>query len=163
MTARRILFLDIDGVLNSAAYLKQNPGCFDRSGHEAWHMIDEAAVARLNRVLDATDADVVLSSTWRLLNALADVRGWLKRRGFTGKLIGKTPDIGKSPGGVLVLSPERGHEIQAWLNDQDDVVSFVIVDDNSDMAHLKPRLVQTTWAEGLLDVHVDRLIALLER
>jgi hypothetical protein len=56
---------------------------------------------------------------------------------------------------------ERGHEIQAWLSRHREVTEFAIVDDNSDMAHLRDRLVLTSWATGMLDEHADRLVAML--
>ena len=52
---------------------------------------------------------------------------------------------------------QRGTEIQAWLDAWrgEPVESFVILDDEGDMAHLLPRLVQTGWSTGLLHEHVQ--------
>lgn len=59
----------------------------------------------------------------------------------------------------------RGHEIQDWLRHRaerrDDVEAFVIIDDDSDMDHLLPKLVKTTCATGLLDEHVEAAARLL--
>jgi hypothetical protein len=41
------------------------------------------------------------------------------------------------------------------------VERFVILDKEADMGDLSPRLVKTTWNDGLLDEHVDRAIAML--
>jgi HAD domain in Swiss Army Knife RNA repair proteins len=52
----------------------------------------------------------------------------------------------------------RGIAIQAWLDERyerfGDVSRFVILDDNADMAHLIPHLVQSTLDVGLTLDHV---------
>ena len=52
--AMKLIFLDVDGVLNSAEWLETNQG-----------EIDPAKVRLLKQMIDATGAKVVLSSTWR--------------------------------------------------------------------------------------------------
>lgn len=166
------IFLDVDGVLNSAEMLMRIPGSFDRSD---WvHMLDQAPCDRLERVLVATGAKIVLSSSWRHHWNAARMTVLLQRRGV------KSADvIDVTPNSVLVNNCRRpknrcienlssgggfgvrGHEIQRWLTLHPEVARFAIVDDDSDMAHLSDRLVLTTWAEGMLDEHADRLIELL--
>ncbi len=150
----KVIFLDVDGVLNSLEFLAPiQQGARRLEDHE-W--FDPAAVARLNRIVEATGADCVLSSTWRILHRMPDMRGFLKGAGFTGRLIDKTPGGGG----------QRGPQIQQWLDDtaaigRHEVESFVILDDDSDMAHLLPHLVQTSFGDGLQDEHVERAIAML--
>lgn len=111
--------------------------------------IDPIAAARLERVLVQTNAVLVLSSTWRLINTLEQVTDFLQRRGVPSvKFIGKTP----------TLSGYRGKEIQAWLKDHPEVTRFAIVDDDSDMDPFMDRLVKTRWDTGLLDEHVEELV-----
>lgn len=55
----------------------------------------------------------------------------------------------------------RGAEIAAWLAEQADVESFVILDDDSDMGHLAHRLVETDCVIGLTQEDADRAIAIL--
>ena len=52
-----VIFLDIDGVLNSAAYDRERT---DKDGN-----IDVSRLALLKRIVDAADAQIVLSSSWR--------------------------------------------------------------------------------------------------
>lgn len=67
-----VLFLDIDGVLNSADWMRRRgPGL--RSGCHP-DMLDPDACKRLHRVLCATGCDVVLSSAWRYSVRAATVR-----------------------------------------------------------------------------------------
>lgn len=156
----RIIFLDFDGVLNSHAWFVQ--------GGRSMHDVDPACVRRINTITERTGAHVVVSSTWRLGRTLDELRSILAKHGYNGKVIGVTPDLsGRTTG--LHVAVERGHEIQKWMDDRarEDarfgvVESFVIIDDDSDMAHLKPRLVQTTFATGITDLQVERAIALLK-
>lgn len=152
----RILFLDIDGVLNSHAYWRST----GRQLH--LHDLDRKAVTRLNAVLDRTGAMVVVSSTWRLHHSRVELQEMLTRYGFTGTVLGTTTK----------KHAKRGLQIQEWLDNpryahKDSphyVESFAIVDDDSDMEHLLPHLVQTHMQGddgGLQDKHVEQLVSML--
>lgn len=156
----KIIFLDIDGVLNSWAFWERKPipeGAYNHNDLPAMAdaMLDVEAVVRLNTLIERTGAVVVVSSTWRRLYGRTQLQEVLGLAGFKGIVIDKTPCLG----GL------RGHEIQDWLNyrakRRADVEAFVIIDDDSDMAHLMPNLVQTTCATGLLDEHVEAAAKLL--
>ena len=167
-----VIFLDVDGVLNSSAYMIANPGSFDRA---SWiTMLDPIACGRLERVLVATGAQIVLSSTWRKRFNARQMQGMLRRRGAPSAEV-----IDVTPNGVLVNNCQRapnkcvepgvfsdrygvrGHEIQRWLTLHPEVMNFAIIDDDSDMVHLMQRLVHTSWLTGMLDEHVDGLIEML--
>jgi len=155
-----LLFLDIDGVLNSAAWLyaSDRPEGMEFLGNEHLMVSNPAAVARLNLILSKSGAEVVISSSWRHGFDPGRMQDILDRAGFSGKVIGATPTW-MGNGNV------RGDEIQAWLDDNGGRGKatenygwpdpFVILDDDADMAHLLPKLVHTTWAHGLLDEHVE--------
>lgn len=137
-----VLFLDIDGVLNVV-------------GH-AGPARSAEAVKQLQRVIDSTKCDIVLSSTWRLFqggfkSAEAAVR---ERLGYTGpSFIGATPDLKGQP---------RGLEIAAWLAQQPVPPStWAVVDDDDDMDFVRHRFVQTNPRIGLDEVATLRLIRLL--
>lgn len=164
----KIIFLDIDGVLNCwsclSAYIEEN--------HDN-DCIATEHVAHLNAIVKRTGAKVVISSTWRILMHMEDIKEHLDWAGFQGEVIGKTPRLGR----------DRGHEIQAWLDfhsdkptrfqrlvravkrffgwDDDTIESFVILDDDSDMVHLKPYLVKTSMENGLLEEHVEKAVKVL--
>lgn len=147
----RIVFLDFDGVLNSHAFVARRP--IEEHGKHIG--LDPLAIERLNRLLREASAEVVVSSTWRHRRDCAQLQTVLTEKGFVGKVLGKTPRYLKN----------RGEEIQAWLYDAPnygiEVESFVILDDDSDMAHLMDRLIKTTFDDGLLDEHVDRAVTML--
>jgi hypothetical protein len=163
----RVLFLDIDGVLNSHAWFglrgKRMSAGDDQLGRMV-HDLDPRAVARLNIILEQTGAKCVLSSTWRKLRGLELTQQALARRGFAFELSGATPECDVVTPGGLYLGKGRGVEIQAWIDNApgagwrtDDAV-FAIVDDDSDMGPLLPMLVQTSTAYGLTDAEMVRLI-----
>lgn len=148
---QRIIFLDIDGVLNHREYLLNwNSEETGMAGQ-----IDPLAVARVNTIAKEIGAVVVVSSTWR---GHPDTHGHLLARGLDCKIIGDTPELRSNQG----WSVPRGLEIQAWMTANGCTAEeVVILDDDGDMAHLVPRLVQTSFSGGgLLDHHVDKAIQL---
>lgn len=162
-----VIFLDIDGVLNSEAFLRaldvQHQQCTDETlclCYQLENQIDAEAVARLNRLITGAGAKIVISSSWRLLLDPPELQRVLKGHGLCGEIIGETPDGPNDP--ELSCNSdgsrrrvERGREIDAWLRKHPEVTRFVILDDCADMAMHKNRLVQTDCQEGLLDEHVD--------
>ena len=84
---RRVVFLDIDGVL---APIRR----WDRYGD-----LDPACIQVLNEIVARGFADVVVSSTWRHGKTVAELQEILEAAGFT------------APGA------DRGEEIAAWLTE----------------------------------------------
>jgi hypothetical protein len=144
----RLVFLDIDGVLNSDAFFARAPGA------DVERSLDPLAVRRLDRICAEGSAKVVITSTWRLDMQVGELALVLRHHGFGGEVIGASPSL---PG-------PRGGEIRAWLDaHRRDWRSYVILDDRDDMGPLRRRLVQTSMARGLLDEHVAPALALLSR
>lgn len=166
----KLIFLDFDGVLNSHDWQRlqyQKYGSFlQRSMDE----LDPRAVARLNKIIEATGAKIVVSSTWRILHTRTELIGFLTAAGFKGEIIGMTPRLSRSPYKVTDRAVCRGDEIQQWLDwekercvrdNSEPVESFVILDDDSDMDFLYHKLVQTHFDTGLQDKHVIKAIEML--
>ena len=175
-----VVFLDIDGVLNSEAYALKLEERHRALGHEdpprpkrettcdcfkLYHQIDRDAVARVNRLVAATAAKIVISSTWRKLFDPPELERILVEHGLVAEIIGATPDGHDEPEMSEVFGPLvrifRGHEIDFWLRKHPEVDRFVILDDGSDMEMHKNRLVQTDCEEGLLDEHVELAIRVM--
>lgn len=143
----KVVFLDIDGVMNTS---------------ETWGLREEEGISsecclNLNYIIENTDAHVVISSSWRLGYTLDELKHILGLKGFqySDRIIDKTP--------VKRDTYLRGYEIQAWLDEHPEVTSFVILDDDSDMIHLKPRLVQTSgYRGGLTSEHAIAAVKLME-
>lgn len=151
-----VIFLDIDGVVNSARwlhYLHENQLDICRRDH-----LEPAAVAKLNRL---AVYDFVLSSSWRHVVDVEEMQEMLAFHGFTGRLVGRTPFGSEMRPDPNRVGYARGYEIQQYLDDH-PCDRFVILDDSCDMAHLMPYLVRTTWQDGLHDEHVNRALRMLE-
>lgn len=148
-----ILFLDIDGVLNSEQWyhsmgLPPNPP-------SAW--LDPACVARLDALARETGASLVLSSSWRLILGLEKTAAALASRGLSAPFVGETPD--RTHDGA---EADRWGEIRAWLGLHSDVTRWAIVDDLPLVGVPDGRLVQTSIAVGLTDTDCARLRAVLQ-
>lgn len=175
-----VIFLDIDGVLNSEAFVLKLEKRHRALGHEEparpkrettcdcfklYRQIDRDAVARVNRIVAETASKIVISSTWRKLFDPPDLERILVEHGLVAEIIGATSDGHKDPEMVVVHGHpermERGYEIDLWLRRHPEVERFVILDDGGDMAMHKNRLVQTDCQEGLLDEHVDLSIRVM--
>lgn len=161
----KVLFLDIDGVLNSQPFLIEAQRIrkdweHSSSTERSISMINPDAVELLNEIVQRTDCAVVVSSSWRIGNNRHELQHYLELRGFRFSVLGCTP---------IISTPDskRGHEIQRWLdeweakNPGDIIESFTILDDDSDMAHLMDRLVQTKFTVGLTNAHVEHAVSLL--
>lgn len=154
----KVLFLDIDGVLNSGKYIKRLDGRFD----DPVNQIDPDAVVRLNAITDLTGCKIVVSSTWRLAflgqmaEPLRSLQGCLRMYNITGDVIGMTPNKANA------VRNRRGKEIQAWLDDHyNEVEKFVIIDDDSDMGRLKTHHIKTLFEDGIQDTHVRAIVSIL--
>lgn len=139
---RRVIFLDIDGVL---APIRR----WDRYGD-----LDPACIQVLNEIVTESRAEVVVSSTWRHGRSIPELQQLLDAAGFTGRVLDKTP--------AGVPGTDRGQEIAGWLAEH-AVDSYVIIDDHAGMGELHARLVVTHSARGLQPADAPRAIAALER
>jgi hypothetical protein len=150
----KVIFLDIDGVLNCSRYfLDDSPMLEDIPYAAVVARIDPAAVLLLNTLVTRTAAVVVISSTWRLSYPLPILQQLLRRRGFEGMVVGATPQLGENT--------PRGHEISLWV-EAARPRKFVILDDDSDMEPLGHYHVATTRQHGLLQTHVDQAVEILQ-
>lgn len=175
----KVIFLDIDGVLNTATTLPLKENLIRLDGIVVgFNVLDKNAITQLNRVTDETEAKIVISSSWRIgcstPEKFAVLKKYLREQGVTGEVIGRTPtdweyaaalgqpgSYGTGPGQIY-FGYCRGKEIQMWLDNNPGVERFVIVDDNSDMDHLTHRLVMTEFEVGITQNDADRMIKLLQ-
>ncbi len=152
----RIIFLDIDGVLNSARFCADETngegitivnGAFDATAH-----IDPQRVARLNRLIAATNAEVVLSSSWRKLFGLERTQSSLKAKGFAHQI---------TDGTVRLVGEARHVEIGSYLAGLGTFPRFVILDDDAEDVGVGFGRNFIHVPDGLEDEHVERACRLL--
>ncbi len=105
----RIIFLDIDGVLNCAK--TPNPRGLP-------YVIDPRLKKRLDRLLERTGAKIVLTSTWRCDPAALFT---LERAGV--RCFDMVPDMPRRP---------RRDEVLAWLKKARRVTRYIVIDDEDD-------------------------------
>ena len=148
---KKILFLDIDGVLNCT-------DDFVAMSRKSAHCLGQDKIERLHEILRLTDAKVVLSSTWR---RYPQSIAFLKRKKV--RFIDMTPTDIRGP--HLGSYVERGREIDAWLKGHPEVERYCILDDDSDMLlEQMPFFVQTDFRKGgLQQEHVDKVVELLNK
>lgn len=146
----KVIFLDVDGVLNSEWFFK------NRENKDV--DLDESRFPLLKKIVNKTEAKIVLSSTWRFN---------LEHEGFQQlpKMLAKynmsiIDYTGRNNFG-------RGAEIHDWLVAHPEVEAFCILDDDSfDMGeYVENQLVHTSWCKGhgLEEKHVKQAITILNR
>ena len=148
----KVVFLDIDGVLNDRCSFRD----WRLKGFYDSYCFGSHLIERFNRIIDATGCKVVISSTWRCnRRKFPDPKAFEDLLTFFGcrcEVIGFTA---RFPGEF------RGNEIQDWLDHNDNVESFVILDDDTDMGDLMPYLVKTSMKTGITSDCVRQAIELL--
>ncbi|MCM1140833.1 MAG: HAD domain-containing protein [Muribaculum sp.] len=116
----KIIFLDFDGVMDTASYCsylerKGMPECdLNRRPY-----FDPKCIKYLQMIIDATGADVVVSSDWKYIDSYGDLIEMWKERGLPGFITDVTPNVSK----------HRGDEIDRWLEECKTSVNYVILDD----------------------------------
>ena len=87
----RIIFLDIDGVLNGLSTTTYAQPDTMMPGERGFTGMDPIMVASLNRVLRETGAVIVVSSTWRLGQTAQSMQAILGSWGVECQVLGVTP------------------------------------------------------------------------
>ena len=121
----KVIFLDIDGVLNNSKHLTELMNLLGRKQyfsiinqiHET--PFDYRSCNLLKVLMKETGAEVILSSTWRINNNGIEI---IEK--YAGISIRDTTPI---------LGTIRGKEIKQYLNDHPEIIKYVILDDDTDM------------------------------
>lgn len=152
----KVIFLDVDGVLNSDEYIK---GTIKSNIQGIEKHVDVEKIKLLRQAIVQTNAKVVLTSSWRLTKMAQELIKLLITYGIYAD---STPYIRN----------ERGLEIKQWLADNQNVEDFVILDDEIFESYdegLMKKLVKISngnghnFGEGLLPKDIDEIIKRLGR
>ena len=177
----KIIFLDHDGVIclsqqwggrakKQVEWNRLNPdNCvyyeyeFNKMDIEyRFDDFDEKAIKVLNQILKDTDAEIIISSDWRLECSLEEMQEFYKKSGIIKSPIGYTPQLNdddfkkedlKFPfwSGIRIplgYEAERAMEISKWLSNN-EVDSWVAIDDLNMTPYLD-RFVRTIkMSEGI--------------
>lgn len=134
---KKIIFLDIDGVLNTKDWHCRMTK--DTPKDEYGYAFDPVVVANLARIIDETDADIVISSSWKFYG-VAKLRQMWKIRNLPGTILDITPNtvsdemLLNANLDEMELGVCRGKEIKEWLSrHKGEVSNYVIIDDFDDL------------------------------
>lgn len=176
----KYVFLDIDGVLNSEEMLnhKPFPKCHGMMG------IEKSKVKRLKQIVEATGAEIVLTSSWKKSFDAFKRNGYrvdksglndlwveeLEELGYFGKYLSNKLYDQKLRVSDTTSKYEgnpnyRGNGILAYLKDH-PAEAYVILDDENFRDYqsrpaIQDHLVLTDYMTGLSDDDVEKAIKIL--
>lgn len=149
----KIIFLDIDGVLNcESAYrsgeCKYQEWIWEDGTKDHYQRFCIKSKELLNKLIDETGAKIVISSTWRH-SGIEFMRKVWELEEMHGEIIGITPSLRSN-----AMTIPRGMEIQYFLEndmsfrhinwdksiqleymEKSNVENYIIIDDDSDMLY----------------------------
>ncbi len=143
----KIIFLDIDGVMNKA----------QTAPRTRIDGFDAVPSAYLREILIYTGAKIVVTGALGRIIPLEVLRGYFRHAGIDGDLvIGVTTNHGAT----------RGECISLWLHENASIVTCYIVIDDADVHEVAPHencLVHTQWNTGMNRENANRAIILLNQ
>lgn len=149
----KVIFLDIDGVLNYESADAKTPG--GALG------IASRPVKVLSRIVKATGAKIVLISTW--------MDEWnMNDEDCTADGLYLTKKLRREGLHIMdrVDNPTfRGAAIRSWLDKRPNVTDWIVLDDVEFEGYrasgVLPHLIQTDPKEGLTEDHIDKCVRML--
>lgn len=176
----RLLFLDIDGVLNSAQSARLHarererakrgePAWLDALGRRALRDDEFCPIACSNLLTileEFPDLYIVVSSSWRFGRTVDELKEVLAKAGIPkDRVIDKTP---------YLSGKQRGVEIAHWMLQNTkvppgsimipiyQVSKWVILDDDSDMIGVRSHFIKTDYQVGLDFITARKVIDFLK-
>lgn len=145
----RVLFLDIDGVLNSRIYYK-----YIYKPEDGGSRFDPYCVILVKKLVEEFSLKIVISSTWRdggmkrLINELNE-----------NKFMDYLHEDWLTP---VVRPANRGKEIELWLDNHSEVKDYIILDDNENLLeHQRDKFVKTSIYLGMVQERYNQARNLL--
>ncbi|WP_275372587.1 HAD domain-containing protein [Clostridium tertium] len=121
----KLIFLDIDGVLNTERFCKIQVKQKLADFYTARFNFDPICMKNLKKLVDITNAYIIISSSWRINEDSEDYMHLIanmKLYKIYDRVISSTPIIN---GGT------RADEILSWLQGTEGISSYVIIDDEA--------------------------------
>ena len=148
----KIIFLDIDGVLN-------------RHSYDTHLVLENDLVENLKNLLEKTGAKIVLSTFWRgFPDYIKFIFGSYDISYDT--IIGVTPGEDKAKLGNIYKSEVRSNQILDWLEENGSMVeSYLILDDREYAAigrKQKDRFIKTNTKLGFTDDLIEEAVQILK-
>lgn len=149
-----VIFLDFDGVLNTEQY-QARLAVESKPTKDAWGpLFDPRAVANLQKIVEATDARIVISSSWRYIHKLGSLRMMWEVRGLPCGIHDVVPH------GATNIS--RGEDIN-WYLKKHGRPNYVIIDDIDDFfVSQHNHYVETNPIVGITEANAKMAIEILK-
>ena len=156
---RKVIFIDIDGVLNSEI----NQDLNFKQGRWFSHnlILDPEAMLCLKEIIDQTGAELILSSTWRYPDedgSFASKENFINQlSSYDLSLSGETPQLPEY---------DRAAEISEYLDEHMDIGHFVVIDDDIDLLkneEIKPHILHTNHQFGLVKSEIAEAVSILNK
>ena len=159
----KILFLDIDGVINTVGAECGFRECYGVTEEKIFttkvnsrvllaQTFDPAALWYLRDIVEKTGCKIVISSTWRHGETLESMKGWFNCPVIKEAIIDKTPSFSslshpelKDRRGYV----QRGEEIKWWVDQHPEITAYAVLDDDSDMDVVYKNFFETDSYDGL--------------
>lgn len=154
----KIIFLDVDGVLNAVHSQSRAPSGFLG--------VDNSKVKVLRELVDRTGAAIVLTSTWK--------RGWSRNKAMLSK-DAEYLNRKLARAGLRIMDKtsdemfDRGAGIARWIRAHQNIVeAWVVLDDDyfEDYAEngVDDHLVKTSFSGGgLMEKHIQQCVDVLAK
>lgn len=145
--------MDFDGVLNTDQY-QARLAVEGKQAKDAWGaLFDPRAVANLHKIVAATNARIVISSSWRYIHRLGSLRMMWSVRELPYEIYEVIP------AGASYIS--RGEEIGCYLKAH-PTDNYVIIDDLDDFTESQhSHFVETNPIVGITEKDANKAIRIL--
>ena len=149
-----IIFLDVDGVLNSQ---NKSTELYNKTGkpHSGNNFpFDENCLKYLKTLVKETNSKIVITSTWRKYEENIKILiNKLKEYDLDKEVVGYTP----------ILYAKREQEIIEYLNKLNIKVKYVVLDDIRDMGCLNDNLVIISPKTEFTEENMKKAIKILKK
>jgi len=145
----KVIFLDFDGVLNSAASFLWEKR--KKTGH-IQDTLSPINCSTFQYILEKyPHLSIVISSTWRRVHPMDYLKAKLTEYGIdASRIIGTTP---------IYYNSHRGREIREYLDEHPEIKKYAVIDDDPAALEAvrledgvddpKGKVFATTWEDGL--------------
>jgi hypothetical protein len=128
----KVIFLDHDGV--TCLSTEWGSRFKNKEGLDSTvDRFNDKAIKVLNKIIEETDCEIVISSDWRFHATLEQMQELYKIRGIKKLPIDYTPSLTFTTSSFSNSYPEpnetRSYEIKDWLKQHPEVTHWVAVDD----------------------------------
>lgn len=169
----KIIFLDIDGVLNSESLVNKlyHNGIKEYGDDGVYNFIDENIVDKLVNLCKTYDIKIVISSSWRHFYYEATIKEfksstYKKIHPLISYIIGQTPRIYIPNENGYHEQVCRGKEIEEWISRVGESFKpdkYVILDDDSDMLDYQFKyFIHVDNKYGLTDYNFGQIKTILQ-